>query len=330
MWNNVFRPVTTDDYDPSFLRLRQRLLAAENKSLNVIQYYQIGHYAGYDLVGRTEVDPMPIDPDFKKTNRLWVFGLYPVLAPQSRARRWIHPFFAMRTPIVGDDQWSWTHGFAQSQAYRLKQSPANCDQRRKTWNPDHYSGFNAKTEEYKLSLPRREGDARRYPWRSIQPESANAPTDGGASACPEAWENAPRVHRRSPLREPRRASARAAVQDRRVHGCRGRGFEPYIERIRISAETSGTTTSWVDDLSRPAGSGRQGRHLPFQAVNSKSARVSTDVQSGLLATMCYLPRPEHSRARGAGTSNMGAVDKSFFTTEIDGNGRLRKEELVTR
>ena len=47
-----------------------------------IEYFQIGHYAGYDLVGRTEVEPLPTDPDFKTTGRYWLFGLYPILAPQ--------------------------------------------------------------------------------------------------------------------------------------------------------------------------------------------------------------------------------------------------------
>ena len=82
MWNNVFRPLLTDDYDLRFYDC-ESVYGGQNKPNNVIQYYQIGHYAGYDLVGRVEVEPMPVDPDFKKTNRLWLFGLYPVLAPKS-------------------------------------------------------------------------------------------------------------------------------------------------------------------------------------------------------------------------------------------------------
>jgi hypothetical protein len=82
MWNNVFRPLLTDDYDLRFYDC-ESVYGGQNKPNNVIQYYQIGHYAGYDFVGRVEVEPMPVDPDFKKTNRLWLFGLYPVLAPQA-------------------------------------------------------------------------------------------------------------------------------------------------------------------------------------------------------------------------------------------------------
>jgi len=47
-----------------------------------IEYFEIGHYAGYNLVGRTEVNPCAADPDFKSTGRYWLFGLYPILSPQ--------------------------------------------------------------------------------------------------------------------------------------------------------------------------------------------------------------------------------------------------------
>src|SRR5258708_13898712 len=80
MWNNVFRPVTTDDYDLRFYDC-ESVYGGQNKANDVIQYYQIGHYAGYDLVGRVDVEPMPVDPDFKKTGRLWLFGLSPVPTP---------------------------------------------------------------------------------------------------------------------------------------------------------------------------------------------------------------------------------------------------------
>jgi len=49
---------------------------------------------------------MPTDPDFKMTKRLWLFGLYPVLAPQEirgcRIHRWRYA-----DASKGDDTWSW-------------------------------------------------------------------------------------------------------------------------------------------------------------------------------------------------------------------------------
>ena len=102
MWNNVFRPITTDDYD---LRFYDCDSAREGRTaVKQIEYFQIGHYAGYDLVGRTEVEPLPVDPDFKTTHRLWLFALYPLLAPQDiRGTGFIRWRYA--DPNRGDDDW---------------------------------------------------------------------------------------------------------------------------------------------------------------------------------------------------------------------------------
>src|SRR5262249_15582457 len=69
-----------DDYDLRFYDCDSSYERAGAQQQQ-IEYFQIGHYMGYDLVGRTEVEPTPIDPDFKATGRYWLFGLYPILAP---------------------------------------------------------------------------------------------------------------------------------------------------------------------------------------------------------------------------------------------------------
>ena len=81
VWNNVFRPITSDDYDLRFYDCDSAFTKCGPQTQQ-IEYFQIGHYAGYDLVGRIEVEPLPTDPDFKTTGRYWVFGLHPILAPQ--------------------------------------------------------------------------------------------------------------------------------------------------------------------------------------------------------------------------------------------------------
>jgi Protein of unknown function (DUF1329) len=80
IWNNVYRPLTSDDYDLRFYDCDSEYQARGVQSKQ-IEYFQIGHYAGYDLVSRTEVEPLPIDPNFKESGRLWLAALYPVLAP---------------------------------------------------------------------------------------------------------------------------------------------------------------------------------------------------------------------------------------------------------
>jgi len=108
VWNNVFRPITTDDYDLRFYDCDSAYQKRGPQSQQ-IEYFQIGHYAGYDLVGRTEVEPMPIDPDFKATGRYWVFGLYPILSPQEiRGTGFIRWRYA--DPKRGDDIWDLAGG----------------------------------------------------------------------------------------------------------------------------------------------------------------------------------------------------------------------------
>ena len=70
MWNNVFRPIISDDYDLRFYDCYS-LYQGKGPQNSVTEYFQIGHYAGYQLVGRTEVEPLPIDPDFKVSGRYW-------------------------------------------------------------------------------------------------------------------------------------------------------------------------------------------------------------------------------------------------------------------
>src|ERR1700674_2331357 len=82
IWNNVFRPIQSDDYDLRFFDCDSQYASAGKAQSSQVIYIQAGHYAGSDLVGRTEVDPMPTDPDFKTSGRLWLLGLFPILAPQ--------------------------------------------------------------------------------------------------------------------------------------------------------------------------------------------------------------------------------------------------------
>jgi len=145
VWNNVFRPITTDDYDLRFYDCDSEY-QSKGAQTKQIEYFQIGHYMGYDLVGRTEVEPMPIDPDFKMTHRLWIFGLYPVLAPMEiRGVGFIRWRYEGGTR--GDDTWS--IGSGSRRVRRVDESILSSASTSGTaafsWEPDHYSGFNAKT-----------------------------------------------------------------------------------------------------------------------------------------------------------------------------------------
>src|SRR5260370_31050555 len=183
IWNNVFRPITSDDYDLRFYDCDSHYVTPGQPQSGQIEYFQIGHYAGYDLVGRTEVEPMPTHPDFNTTNPLWLFGLFPILAPQEdRGLGFIRYRYA--DPKRGDDSWEWLPGARRIR--RLNESIMSSRTGAQAWDPDHYSGFNPKTDWYNYKLVG-EKNMLATAHAEHSPEVRCA-TDGGTSACPEAWE----------------------------------------------------------------------------------------------------------------------------------------------
>jgi hypothetical protein len=182
IWNNVFRPIQTDDYDLRFFDC-QSVYTSPGRAQRVIEGFEVGHYAGYNLVGRTEVEPIPVDPDYKVSNRLWTFALYPLIAPEN-----IRGFGEIRyrygDPARGDDEWWWVPG--SRRVRRMSEAMLSTATDAQTYDPDHYSGFNPKTEEYNYRfLGEKEMLACVHAHHS--PE-VTCPYDGGASACPENWE----------------------------------------------------------------------------------------------------------------------------------------------
>jgi hypothetical protein len=305
MWNNVFRPITSDDYDLRFFDCDTA--HGTNRTQNSqIEYFQVGHYMGYDLVGRTEVEPLPVDPDFKVTGRLWVFGLYPLLAPQE-----IHGTGFIRwryaDPNRGDDDWSL--GGGSRRVRRLNESIMSDQTGAQEWNPDHYSGFNAKTEFYDYKFL---GEKNLLACaHAVHSPEVRCPTDGGTSACPEDWEMRHMyIVQAMPRRIPGKASG--ALDSRTViYMDSEMWFEPYIDEYDQQGRLWLNHIWWTAYRDRPVPDAKVAIY-PFKRAFEVGA-VSTDVQSGL-ATMCYLPGLE-TPERECWYINMGAVDRSNFTTD---------------
>src|SRR5580692_624567 len=106
MWNVAFRPISSDEYDLRWFDC-DSVYWGKNAPFSEITDIEVGHYAGYNEVGRTEVDPMPTDPDFKKTGRYFLGLLYPVLSPQD-ARGTGLIKFRYADPNTEDASWTWT------------------------------------------------------------------------------------------------------------------------------------------------------------------------------------------------------------------------------
>lgn len=192
IWNNVFKPMWSDDYD---LRFYDCDTAYEHRGQQTrpIEYFQIGHYAGYDLVGRTEVQPMPIDPDFRRTGRYWLFGLYPVLAPEEiKGAGFIRYRYA--DPRKADDIWEYTPGAQRIRRLNesIMSSAAAPGTAAFSWDPDHYAGFNAKVEEadYRSWVRKTCSDAftrHTRPRSDAQPMVAPAPAPKIGKCAGSTW-----------------------------------------------------------------------------------------------------------------------------------------------
>jgi hypothetical protein len=304
IWNNVFRPISSDDYDLRFYDCQSEYVRPGQEQ-KMIDDIEVGHYAGYNLVGRTEVQPMPVDPDFKESGRLWAFALYPVLAPQeARGTGLIRYRYA--DPSRGDDSWDWQPGTRRVR--RLNEAMLSTATGAQSYDPDHYSGFNPKTEQYNYRFL---GDRTMLAAVHSQhsPEQT-CPYDGGATACPEAWEM-----RHTYLVEatPRQNAVGGGALDKStdIYLDGEVWFEPYIDTYDQKGRLWRTHIYWLAYRDRPVPDARVAIY-PFKREFVVGA-ASIDTQ-GNFSTMCYLPG-QHTPERECWYINMGAIDKDFCTVK---------------
>jgi len=315
VWNLVYKPFYSDDYDLRSYDCDTEYLA-QGAQTKQVEYFQIGHYMGYNLVGRTEVEPLPIDPDFKMTHRLWVFGVYPVLAPME-----IRGVGFIRWRYDGanrpDDTWS--IGSGSRRVRRINQAISSSSVTSEgtaafPWDPDHYSGFNGKTEAYNYKLLG-EKNMLATVHAEHSPEVRCA-TDGGVSACPEAWE----IRHMYILEATPRPGMVNAIDSRTVlYEDSEVWFNPYIDSYDGGGRLIRSHIYWVAHRDRPVPDARVAIY-PFKRLFVVGA-VSTDVQLGQ-ATMCYLPGIQ-TPERECWYINLGAVDKNVFTTDALARAAIR-------
>jgi hypothetical protein len=305
IWNNAFRPITSDDYDLRFFDCQSEYVKP-GSAQRVIDNIQVGHYAGYNLVGRTEVEPLPVDPDFKVSNRFWLFALYPVLAPQEA--RWQGIIrYRYASPDRGDDSWDWNPGTRRIR--RLDEAILSSATGAQSYDPDHYSGFNPKTEEYDYQFLG-EKEMLGCVHAKNSPE-VTCPSDGGATACPENWEMR---HMYIVNATPRRDSkgSRGALDKNTVLYLDSEvWYEPYIDTYDQKGQLWRTHVYWLAYRDRPVPDARVAIY-PFKREFVVGA-ASVDTQGGL-STMCYLPG-QNTPERECWYINMGAVDKTFCTVQ---------------
>jgi hypothetical protein len=194
MWNFSFRPQYTDDVDIRDVEVES--YRANSAVPGPIEHFSIGHFAFYSNVGRTEVPPIPTDPEATGAGIRYRFGAFPFLEPAE-----IEGFGLIRErskdPNVDDYCWLWNVGGRAPRRVRAeelsdaissvagilgKAPPTYAN----NIDPDSYFGFSAKIENYTYKLlgirPMLASvHAQHTPARPCQ-------FDNNRSVCPEAWE----------------------------------------------------------------------------------------------------------------------------------------------
>ena len=302
MWNYFFRPVSTDDYDLRFFDC-ESVYSGLNKPYKVLWYYSVGHYAGYMEVGRTEVQPMPVDPDFLKSGRYAMTGLYPQLAPQDgHGSGFLRYRYA--DPNRADDAWSYN---PQSRRMRrLNDSLMSTDQDAgpESYNPDDFECFAGKNENYNWKYL----GERQMLGAINDPQSPppTCPTDGGGSHCPANWEMRHMYILEGTARPTRLAgdlySKHVLYIDSEAD------FGMYQDQYDRKGQLFINYTSWLKYADRVRPDARIAIY-PFKR-EFQTGSSSTDVQSGL-STVCYHPGYDVPE-KECWYINMGAVDRSFF------------------
>lgn len=303
MWNHTFRPTSTDDYDARDFSCISEY-AGLNRPYRPINYYEMGNLASYNLVGRTEVEPLPIDPDFLVTGRYILMAFYPMLAPESdRGRGFVRTRYA--NPLKGDNTWSWNPG--DRRVRRLSEAFLGTSAGPITWSLDNFQGFAAKNENYDWRLL---GEKSMLGPISVAhiPE-VTCPTDGGASACPEQWQM-----RRMYIVEgiPRHSRVPQELFSRHVFYIDAEMqcilYQDFYDR---QGSLWKNYISWMAYRDRARPDARIAI-FPFKRVFQVGASIE-DLQ-GHFASMCYLPG-QHTAEHECWYINMGAVDKQFFTVQ---------------
>jgi hypothetical protein len=303
MWNSYFRPIATDDAD---LRFPECLVAPFNPGgeQKVMRAASFGHIGGYSNLGRTEVPPMPVDPDFK-ANGIWRRGGgYPLLYPsEERGTGFIR--YRYWDGDRADDAWVYLPGSRRLR--RLNEAILSSSPGLSTWDADHAGGFEAKPQNYRFKFIGEKSmlacvNAERSPARVC-------PTDGGATSCPENWEMR---HIYIVEVTPRPERTRGVLHSKTVVYIDSElWFNPYVDSYDRRGELWKTQVYLLTYRDRPVPDARVAIY-PF-ARQFVIAASSIDVQSGI-STTCYLPSP-NTPERECWYINMGAIGKDFFTRE---------------
>jgi len=141
-------------------------------------HFQYGHIAWHNNIGRTEVSPIPTDPNARVTGIRYRFAAGPIIEPSQWRGLWLKRFRYI-DPDHEDNAWYYFMGRVGAGLLSETFGPYNLD-------PDSYFGFAAKVEDYNYRLL-----GIRPMLASVHAQSSPAkpcPYDDGRTLCTEHCE----------------------------------------------------------------------------------------------------------------------------------------------
>jgi hypothetical protein len=318
MWNFAFRPLNSDDIDAR----NAEAVSHRAGSSDEIEHFTFGHLGYYKSVGRTEVAPMPTDPDIMKTGIASRSGAYPILEPAEMRGAGI---VRQRYAIPGFEDAVWEYS---SSTRKLRRLPAaelsdsfgvsktgggvmaggvgGATSYASTWDPDSAFGFSGRIQDYSYRLIGEQTGL-------ASVEAANSPahacaSDGGRTVC-ENWEMRhlyvieATAKARSPIGGQVLFPKRVFYID--AEGWFITGSDLYDPQGQM-AKTIVTYHAYSDRPSTDAEA-----TWPFKRM-FETAMVEEDLSDGF-STVVYTPG--HESIDDGLQINAGAVDRTFFTPE---------------
>ena len=307
MWNFAFRPQYTDDVDIHDVEGVSCQSASGTRG--PVIHFEVGHFAYYNNVGRTEIQPIPTDPDATGGGILYRFGAFPLLEPEdireSGLVRWRY-----KDPNKDDTAFFFV---PHSGGVHVRKDVLSDSLGPVTIDPDSFFGFSPKIEDYTYKL------------LGVRPmlavvHAANVPEppcqfDNQRTVCPENWEM-----RRlyiieatvKPLTWHQKIGSSGVVIPKRILYIDSEGwFVTASDQYDPSGKLWKTLATFNAYRDRPVPDAKVAIY-PFPRM-FQTATVDEDVNTGF-STVVYMPGHE-SEDHDCWYINMGLVSKAFLTPQ---------------
>jgi len=317
IWNFEFRPLNTDDLDaPGIEAVSHR--PGQSEPVEVMSF---GHFGFYKSIGRTEVEPTPIDKDIYHNGIAYRFGAFPILEPaEMRGAGIVREGSVL--PGVADNAWEYSaesrrlrrlptselsdsFGVAAISSAGSRSGAGGATTYASTLDPDSAFGFGGKPDDYAYRLM-----GERSMLASVNgnsPESACA-QDDGRTVCPENWQLR-RLYVIEATVKNRPFLGGSTIVPRRVLYIDAEGwFITASDLYGPNGQLRKTIANFHAYSDRPTPNARVAI-WPYKRM-FETAQVDEDLTTGF-STVLYSP-PRNGSSEGW-YINSGAVDRTFFT-----------------